>query len=165
VTKLLNHVKHNAVAYLALFVALGGTSYAAVNLPAGSVATKQLRNGAVTNKKLAKGSVGAADLDHKTIGGYVRAYAQVAENGQVFAASPAATTSVWQNSGDSPWGGTIQWSQKLPTDCFALATTEGPAASSASAVFVSGAKAGAQTSVTISAPGEAVNVAIVCQEP
>ncbi len=77
-TKLLNHVKHNAVAYLALFVALGGTSYAAVNLPAGSVGSKQLRNGAVTNKKLAKGSVGAADLDRKTIGGYVRAYAQVA---------------------------------------------------------------------------------------
>jgi hypothetical protein len=28
------HVKRNAVAYVALFVALGGTSYAAVRLPA-----------------------------------------------------------------------------------------------------------------------------------
>jgi len=48
----LQHLRGNAVAYLALFVALGGTGYAAVNLPAGSVGTRQLRNGAVTPAKL-----------------------------------------------------------------------------------------------------------------
>jgi hypothetical protein len=41
------------VAYLALFVALGGSAYAAANLPANSVGTKQLRKGAVTLAKVA----------------------------------------------------------------------------------------------------------------
>ena len=46
--KTLTFIRHNAIALTALFVALGGTSYAAFSLPAGSVGTKQLRNGAVT---------------------------------------------------------------------------------------------------------------------
>ena len=45
----------NAAATIALFVALGGTSYAALSLPAGSVGTRQLRSGAVTKAKLARG--------------------------------------------------------------------------------------------------------------
>jgi hypothetical protein len=41
------------VSLLALFVALGGTSYAAINsLPANSVGTPQLKNGAVTAPKI-----------------------------------------------------------------------------------------------------------------
>lgn len=38
------------VSVLALIIALGGTSYAALKLPKNSVGTKQLRNGAVTSK-------------------------------------------------------------------------------------------------------------------
>jgi hypothetical protein len=41
------HLHGHAVAYLALFVALGGTSYAASRLPSNSVGTAQLRPGAV----------------------------------------------------------------------------------------------------------------------
>lgn len=41
------------VAYVALFAALGGTGYAATQLPAHSIGTVQLRNGAVTMQKLA----------------------------------------------------------------------------------------------------------------
>jgi hypothetical protein len=41
-----------AVACCALAVALGGTSYAAVSLPANTVGTAQLKNGAVTAKKV-----------------------------------------------------------------------------------------------------------------
>jgi hypothetical protein len=164
VTKLLNHLKHNVVAYLALFVALGGTSYAAVNLPAGSVGTKQLRNGAVTNTKLAKGSVGAGNLDRKTIGGYIRAYAEVAGNGQIYAASPSATTVGWQAGGPKP-GGTIKWSRRMPKTCFALATVDSLDSASATAILVGGSRANAQTYVTLSDPGQAVNVAVVCAEP
>jgi hypothetical protein len=43
----------NVVASLALFVALGGVSYAAVKLPSGSVGTKQIRKSAVTLSKIA----------------------------------------------------------------------------------------------------------------
>ena len=60
--KTLTFIRHNAIALLALFVALGGTSYAALSLPAGSVGTKQLRNGAVTSRKFAKGAVDRSKL-------------------------------------------------------------------------------------------------------
>jgi hypothetical protein len=59
-TRLVNHVRSNVVAYLALFVALGGSSYAAFSLPVGSVGTRQLKNGAVTATKLNPGSVAAS---------------------------------------------------------------------------------------------------------
>ena len=43
----------NVMSSIALFVALGGASYAASSVAPGSVGTKQLRNGAVTQRKLA----------------------------------------------------------------------------------------------------------------
>jgi hypothetical protein len=43
----------NVVGSLALFIALGGVSYAAVTLPANSVGTAQLKNRSVTPAKLA----------------------------------------------------------------------------------------------------------------
>jgi hypothetical protein len=48
----LRHARRNLVAYLALFVALGGTSYAAIRLPANSVGARQLKRGAVTAAKI-----------------------------------------------------------------------------------------------------------------
>ncbi|MEA2676616.1 MAG: hypothetical protein QOJ81_757 [Chloroflexota bacterium] len=56
--RVLPHARSHAVGYLALFVALGGSSYAITNLPARSVGTKQLRAGAVTSAKISKGSIG-----------------------------------------------------------------------------------------------------------
>src|SRR3954451_18898481 len=50
------------VAYLALFVALGGTSYAAIKLPANSVGSRQLKNGAVTGAKVKAHSLLANDF-------------------------------------------------------------------------------------------------------
>jgi hypothetical protein len=47
------------VAGVALLLSLGGSAYAAVTLPAGSVGTRQLRSGAVTSEKLADGTVTA----------------------------------------------------------------------------------------------------------
>jgi hypothetical protein len=51
------------VALLALFVALGGSSYAALQLPKGSVGTKQLRNGVVTSKKVKNKSLLLRDFN------------------------------------------------------------------------------------------------------
>jgi hypothetical protein len=49
----------NVMSTLAVAIALGGTSYAAVTLPRGSVDTKQLRAGAVTDAKVKRGSLTA----------------------------------------------------------------------------------------------------------
>jgi hypothetical protein len=56
------HLGGNAVAYLAIFVALGGSSYAAVQLAAGSVNSAALAKGAVTHAKLASNSVTSANV-------------------------------------------------------------------------------------------------------
>jgi len=50
------------ISLIALFVALGGTTYAATNLPANSVGTTQLKNNAVTAPKIKNGAVTAAKL-------------------------------------------------------------------------------------------------------
>jgi hypothetical protein len=56
------------VACVALFVALGGTSYAAIKLPANSVGTKQIKKSAVTTAKIKDATVTAADLAAGAVG-------------------------------------------------------------------------------------------------
>jgi len=46
----------NVTATIALFVALGGSSYAAIKLPANSVSTKQIKKGAVTLNRISSGA-------------------------------------------------------------------------------------------------------------
>jgi hypothetical protein len=69
------HLRVNAVAYLALFVALGGTSYAAVSLPAGSVGNRQIRNHSIYPDK----------LNPRYIRGSIRIWASVNASGRVVA--------------------------------------------------------------------------------
>lgn len=52
----------NTVASLALFLALGGTSYAALTLPRNSVGSAQLRTAAVSSSDIRDGGVRLADL-------------------------------------------------------------------------------------------------------
>jgi len=52
----------NVVATLALFIALGGVSYAAIALPAGSVGTTQLKTDAVTSVKVRNGTLRKSDF-------------------------------------------------------------------------------------------------------
>jgi hypothetical protein len=56
------HIRRNFVSYLALFVALGGTSYAAIKLPRNSVGSAQLRHNAVTSRKVRDHSLLARDF-------------------------------------------------------------------------------------------------------
>jgi hypothetical protein len=51
-----------AISLVALFLALGGTAYAATSLPRNSVGTKQLRKNAVTAPKLRNGAVTASKI-------------------------------------------------------------------------------------------------------
>jgi hypothetical protein len=48
--------RRNAIALAALFVALGGTSYAAFGVPINSVGSAQIRNGAIPSGKLTLGN-------------------------------------------------------------------------------------------------------------
>ena len=54
-----------AVAFVALVVAFGGTSYAVTRLPANSVGSKQLKKGAVARVLLAKVSHGRLEVEFK----------------------------------------------------------------------------------------------------
>jgi hypothetical protein len=155
-TKVLRHLRGQYLGAIALFVALGGTSYAALELPAGSVGNRQIKNHAITPIK----------FDKSTIAGFVRAYAQINAQGQITQSRPSASVAVWRTGSFQP-GGLIKWSQGMPVSCFALATTNTPLgnASYASAALVGGAKTDAETYIWLSAPGQAVNLAIVCPQP
>jgi hypothetical protein len=61
-SRIIDHLRGNAVGYVALFAALGGTSYAAVNLKPGSVRSTALASGAVTHSKLARSSVSQTNV-------------------------------------------------------------------------------------------------------
>ncbi len=58
----------NVVSCLALFIALGGASYAAINLPKNSVGAKQLRKHAVTTAKIKKNAVTGAKVKESSLG-------------------------------------------------------------------------------------------------
>ena len=55
----LGHIRGNLVAYVALFVALGGTSYAAANelLPRNSVGTAQVRDQSLLKRDFKSGQL------------------------------------------------------------------------------------------------------------
>ena len=92
--RLTQHVRSNVVAYLALFIALGGTGYAAASLPAGSVGSAQLRNH----------SIGRVKLDPSFISGSVRIWAHVSASGRMLAGSHGDGPSqlCWIAGGNQP---------------------------------------------------------------
>jgi len=110
-TRLTHSIRHNIVAYTALFIALGGPSGAAVNHPAGSVGSAQLRSHSITPGK----------FNPQFINGTVRAWAVVAPNGSVL--SSAGKPTVLVESG-TPGLYVIKWKRVVtPTQrgCFAVA--------------------------------------------
>jgi hypothetical protein len=114
VSKLLSHLNHaTVVAYVALFVALGGGAYAAIKLPKNSVGTKQLKNGAVKTKKLANRAVTGKKLANGAVTG-----AKVANNsltGQQINAATLGTvphaTSASQLAGVTPATVPVAWAR------------------------------------------------------
>jgi len=158
-TKLLAFIRANAIALCALFIALGGTSYAAIAIPRNSVGNSQLRNHAVTPGK----------LNSSAIGGYVLDWAQIDRAGHVFASRPrGATTTSWNANPGSPGfiGGLISWHHPIPKGCFALASAAGvptgpTVPASVSADPSSGSASRAAVSVLETEPTTA-SVAVIC---
>jgi hypothetical protein len=60
----------NVASTLALFLALGGVSYAAVKLPANSVGSKQLRRNAVTGAKIKNRAVTSSKIGANAVTGF-----------------------------------------------------------------------------------------------
>jgi hypothetical protein len=77
------------VAIAALVVAAGGTSYAALKLPAKSVGSRQLKNNAVVTAKIKNDAVTGAKVNEATLG-VVPAAASAGITGLVYAHSDAA---------------------------------------------------------------------------
>lgn len=59
----------NIIATLALFIALGGVSYAAVKLPKNSVTNKTIKKSAVTSAKIKNKTITGADVKSNTLTG------------------------------------------------------------------------------------------------
>jgi hypothetical protein len=165
-TRLGTHLKSNAIAYAALFVALGGTSYAATNLPAGSVGTKQLRNGSVTASKLARGAVSPPKLS-STIAGHIAMWAQIRADGSVVSSSPHATVVPFATPGLER----VTWPRSVSPRCIAIANAAnvGPATAAGSANPTGPYAQKKTTSWVISTfngggllASEPVNVAVIC---
>jgi len=57
----------NVMATIAVFIALGGASYAALKLPKNSVGTKQIKNNAVSTAKIKNGAVAGAKIENNAI--------------------------------------------------------------------------------------------------
>jgi hypothetical protein len=63
-----NHLSFaNVISVIALFVALGGASYAAVSLPKNSVKAKQIAKNAVGTSELKKRAVRGADINNNAV--------------------------------------------------------------------------------------------------
>ncbi len=156
-TRIIAHLKQNLVAYLALFVALGGTSYAALRIPAGSVGNRQLKNHAVTPVK----------LDGGKTAGYVADWAQIGDNGILLDARPRGAKILgWNGTPNTPGiGGSIQWRNRLSNACIPMVSVDQPGVD---AVPVSANLNGPVNRPYVSihevAP-RTVNVAVICPVP
>jgi hypothetical protein len=82
----------NVVATLALFIALGGASYAAMKLPKNSVGTKQLKNNSITAAKIKNGAVAGAKVNAATLGTVPTALRAASSDSAVHSASAASAT-------------------------------------------------------------------------
>jgi hypothetical protein len=100
-TRVLAFLRQNAIALLALFVALGGTGYAAV----------AIRNHSITPIK----------FDRRTLGGYVRGWVRVSAAGKIVAEGGR-----WKASMDSASPGhyELAWNGLPDTGCTSLGSID-----------------------------------------
>ena len=150
-TRVIAHVRSNVIAYLALFVALGGTSYAAV----------AISNHSITPVKFNRG----------IIGGYVRGWVEVSASGRLVASGGR-----WQVSMDpeSPGHYGITWKSFPNSRCTAVGSVDVPPTSTAQPGYlVSGTGSFHHREFTVvftyNASGEQApmpfNLALVCTTP
>ena len=96
------------ISLLALFVALGGTGYAAIVLPANSVGSKQLKKSAVSNKKIAKNAVTTSKVKDGSLlkGDFAAGQLPAGAAGPAGSAGPAGPTGPTGPAGTNGTNGT-----------------------------------------------------------
>lgn len=112
VVALVAHARRHAIAWCALVcsvLALGGASYAALQLPRGSVGSAQLKNHSITPVKFAPSA----------IGGVIRHWAVVTAAARVLDSSSAAHA---QRGGNTI---TVDWKDRFSGRCIPLVTIRG----------------------------------------
>src|ERR1700722_15945300 len=152
-TTILRFFRSNAVAFLALFIALGGVGWAATSLPAGSVGSRQIKNNSITPAK----------FNRSMIGGSVRYWARISADGKIIASQPKARIVQWFTDPTGPFGGGVgRGGKPIARDCFSLATAESfPRSVSVSAQTVAG-NGGLSTQVRLALPAIVpVDVAVI----
>ncbi len=110
-SRAVQHLRGNAIAYLALFVALGGTGYAAIKIPAGSVGAKQIKSHSITPAK----------LSGKYFNGNVRAWALIDSRGKLIAGAGRPAP---QLGAVSPGSYLIRWGVRLAPTCATIANVD-----------------------------------------
>lgn len=149
-TRVVTHLRRNVVAYIALFVALGGTSYAAVSVANHSLVPK--------------------NFNPKYIGGYVRAWASVGADGRVLSSAGSVQAGL-----DPVITGhyIISWQPRPSSKCTAIGTIATYQSLTPGYMIVEAyrtASRGQQTLVqTYNSQGQKTafpfNVALVCSTP
>jgi hypothetical protein len=157
--RVLRHLRANAIAYLALFVAMGGTTYAAIRLPANSVGTKQLEKGSVTGAKVAKNTLTGSNIKVSSLGTVPDAAALDGKPASSFEPSAGALTSV--TAGTDLTGGGSSGAVTIGADETQLqhrVTGTCPGGSAVSSISQTGQVSCATTGVTQMMGGSAGNV-------
>ena len=101
--RLLLHLHRHSIGYLALFVALGGTSYAALELPSHSI--------------------DPVNMNPRFTAGYLRAWASVAANGRVISSAGRPTVRMHQEP-VPPGDYDVFWRTRPTSGCVALADVD-----------------------------------------
>ena len=94
----------NAVSSLALFIALGGSSYAAITLPRNSVGSAQIRTAAVTGSEIKNGAIHSTDIAKGTRTALHGAAGPTGPAGAAGAQGPAGAPAVSYFAAISPAG-------------------------------------------------------------
>jgi hypothetical protein len=138
VTRTLGYLKQNAIALAALFIALGGTSYAAVAIPKNSVGSSQLRRGAVTSSKIRSGAITPGKLASNSFGGRILYLAEINPDGSLAFSYPRGTKTTTWTQGTS---GILVLPHPVSRGCVPLAGAASVAAAPSSTSVASGVPA------------------------
>jgi hypothetical protein len=113
---LVQHARRHSIAYLALacsLLALGGSAYAASQLPAGSVGERQIKNHVIDPVK----------WDTNYVTGFVRRWATIGSTGTILSTSPGG-----QSTSNGTGSYVVSWGDAFAGWCAPVATVIGGSA-------------------------------------